>query len=84
MLQYLTQADCDGCRNGTCKYPGCGVVQCYISKGVDFCFQCKEFPCDKTNFDPHLKERWIMMNKRMKEIGVEKYYTETKDLTRYI
>lgn len=83
LLAYFTQGDCDGCRSGMCKYPNCGVIACYQKKGVDFCFQCEEFPCDKTNFDPDLKRRWIQMNNRMKEIGVEAYYQETKDLPRY-
>ncbi|HAK59402.1 MAG TPA: hypothetical protein DCO77_03325, partial [Nitrospiraceae bacterium] len=57
---------------------------CYKDQGVDFCFQCQEFPCDKTNFDPNLKQRWISMNTRMKEVGVEAFFEETKDLPRYI
>ncbi|MCP4351484.1 MAG: DUF3795 domain-containing protein [Desulfobacterales bacterium] len=84
MLEYMTQADCIGCRNGECKYPNCGVTACYKDKGVDFCFQCDEFPCDKSNFDPDLHRRWIQMNNRMKEIGVESYYEETKDKCRYV
>jgi hypothetical protein len=84
LLNYFASPDCQGCREGTCKYPNCGVVACYKEKGVDFCFQCDEFPCDKTNFDPHLEKRWIRMNERMKEIGVEAYYEETKDLCRYL
>ena len=84
MLAYFAQPDCKGCRQGTCKYPNCGVVECHKEKGVDFCFQCDEFPCDKTNFDPHLKRRWIQMNNRMKQIGVQGYYEETKDLCRYL
>lgn len=83
LLSYLTKGDCQGCRKGTCKYPNCGVFKCYKQKGVDFCFQCDEFPCEKTNFDPDLKRRWIKMNNRMKEIGVEAYFEETKDLPRY-
>ena len=83
LLEYLAQGDCDGCRQGTCKYPNCGVITCYQDKGVDFCFQCDEFPCGKTNFDPDLHRRWIQMNERMKEIGVEGYFEETKDLPRY-
>ena len=85
MLAYFAEPDCKGCRRqGTCKYPNCGVAECYKKKGVDFCFQCDEFPCEKTNFDPHLKKRWIKMNNRMKEIGIESYYEETKDLCRYL
>jgi hypothetical protein len=84
LLSYLAEGHCDGCRQGTCLYPNCGVCTCYGDKGVDFCFQCDEFPCDKTNFDPHLERRWRLMNERMREIGVEAYYEETKDLPRYV
>ena len=84
MLAHFAEPDCNGCRQGTCKYPNCGVVECYMQKGVDFCFQCDEFPCSKTNFDPHLKQRWIKMNQRMKAIGVAAYYEETKDHCRYL
>ncbi len=84
MLDNFSEADCKGCRKGTCKYPNCGVVECYEKKKVDFCFQCDEFPCEKTNFDPDLQQRWIGMNNRMKEVGVEAYYEETKDLCRYV
>ena len=83
LLAYFSEADCEGCRSGQCKYRGCGVMQCYQEKGVDFCFQCDEFPCEKTNFDPDLKRRWIEMNTRMQQIGVEAYYAETRDMCRY-
>ena len=83
LLHYLAKGDCEGCRNGQCKYPNCGVINCYKQKGVDFCFECNEFPCEKTNFDPDLKRRWIEMNNRIKEVGVTTYYEETKDLPRY-
>jgi hypothetical protein len=83
LLAYLSQGHCDGCRQGTCLYPDCGVTTCYQEKGVDFCFQCNEFPCDRSNFDPHLERRWRQMNERMREIGVEAYYEETKDQPRY-
>ena len=84
MLSHLAEPNCNGCRQGTCAFPNCGVTNCCRKKCVDFCFQCDEFPCDKTNFDPHLKARWIKMNNRMKEIGIESYYEETKDLCRYL
>ena len=83
LLAYLAQGHCDGCRQGTYLWPDCGVAACYREKGVDFCFQCDEFPCEKTNFDPDLKRRWLEINNRMKEVGVESYYQETKDLPRY-
>jgi hypothetical protein len=83
VLDIFVKADCAGCRKGHCIYPNCGVAPCYKERGVDFCFQCEDFPCDHTNFDKHLHERWLRMNKRMKEIGVEAYYEETKDQSRY-
>ncbi|HYA15711.1 MAG TPA: DUF3795 domain-containing protein [Syntrophales bacterium] len=84
LLEYFAQADCKGCRNGDCKYPNCGVASCYKQKEIDFCFQCNEFPCEKTSFDPNLKKRWMQMNNLMKQKGVEAYFEETKDLPRYI
>jgi hypothetical protein len=84
LLWQFAEANCGGCRNGDCKYPNCGVAPCSREKGVDFCFQCAEFPCDRSNFDPNLHKRWIAMNRRMKEIGAEAYFEETKDQPRYV
>ena len=83
LLTYLASPDCEGCRMGTCKWPDCDVQACFREKGVNFCFECDEFPCEKTNFDQHLKQRWIQMQERIKEIGVAAYYEETKDRPRY-
>jgi hypothetical protein len=83
LLDYFTGGSCRGCRSGDCKYPNCGVAGCHAEKGVDYCFQCDEFPCGHSNLDENLKARWIAMNRRMKEIGVEEYYRETKDALRY-
>jgi hypothetical protein len=85
LLAYFTKVECKGCRKTECQLlQSCQVRQCYREKKVDFCFQCNEFPCNKTGFDEHLKKRWITMNQRMKELGIEKYYHETKNKARYI
>ncbi len=83
LLNQFSEANCKGCRQGDCKYPNCGVASCYKQNGVDFCFQCGDFPCDKTNFDPNLHTRWLDMNQCMKQIGVDAYFKETKDQSRY-
>jgi hypothetical protein len=84
LLEYLTKVECKGCRNQTCSiYPNCQVIDCYKEKDVDFCFQCNEFPCEKTNFDTDLKRRWILMNKRMRDIGVDAYCKESMKYPRY-
>ena len=54
LLAYLAEPDCKGCREGTCKYPDCGVVDCFREKGVythvckwldelDGCCGCTQF-----------------------------------------
>lgn len=67
-----------------CKlFKPCNVHGCSEAKNVDFCFQCNEFPCTKTGFDEHLYKRHVSTNSRIKEIGLEVYYEEVKDLSRY-
>ena len=83
VLQMFAHAGCEGCRGGTCMYPGCPVQPCIIEKGFDFCFECDEFPCDKEGFDRSLKTKWILANRRMREIGVQVYLNENKDKSHY-
>lgn len=84
MLDYFASENCKGCRNENCKlFKGCGVRRCHRNKGVDFCFQCSEFPCENTNFDENLLRRWTEFNTRIQELGLEKYYEQTKDEPRY-
>lgn len=83
LLEHFSTGDCAGCRSGACRYPGCVVPACTRDRGVDFCFQCSEFPCGRTTFDADLKRRWVEMNTAMKEKGTQRYYEETKDLPRY-
>jgi hypothetical protein len=85
MLDYFASENCRGCRHEQCKlFAGCGVRQCHQEKGIDFCHQCDDFPCDRTGFDNHLHARWIKLNERIKSVGVEQYYEETKDKPRYV
>lgn len=84
MLALLSEGQCMGCRNEKCKlFKNCKVRDCSESKGVDFCFQCSEFPCSNTGFDKNLEERSVKINFTMKDVGVESYYNEIKDKLRY-
>jgi hypothetical protein len=84
LLTYFASVECNGCRKEKCKiFKDCKVRDCHEKKGVDFCFQCSDFPCNKTGFDQHLHKRSVDINLRMKEIGIEKYYLEIKDKLRY-
>lgn len=84
MVEYLTSENCKGCRDENCKlFSSCGVRPCHQQKGVDFCFQCADFPCQNTNFDEDLRTRWTALNKRIQDVGIETFYEETRDKPRY-
>lgn len=84
MLNHFANVECKGCRNDKCKlFLNCKVKQCSKDNKVDFCYQCNEFPCKIHGFDEHLEQRWIKINNKMKEIGVEGYYKEIENLSRY-
>ncbi len=83
VLKSFTQAACSGCRGNNVLCPfECVASVCSMEKGVDFCFQCEEFPCSKI-IDTRIQERWLSFNLRMKEIGVEEFYLEQSKLPRY-
>ena len=84
MLDYLASENCRGCRHEQCKlFKTCGVRSCHQEKDMDYCYECDEFPCQKTGFDEHLHARWVKLNERIREVGIEEYYAETKDQPRY-
>lgn len=84
ILNHFSNTKCKGCRNDECKlFTACKVKQCSKNHSVDFCYQCIEFPCHKNGFDEHLEKRWLTIQNKMKELGVEEYYNEIKDLPRY-
>lgn len=84
LLKYFSVSKCKGCRKEKCiLFKSCNVRECSERQKVDFCFQCKDFPCDKTGMDEHLYKRSVTINQRMAAIGVEAYYNEVKDKPRY-
>lgn len=84
LLNHFSIPKCKGCRNEKCLlFKNCKVRECSKEKKIDFCFQCDKFPCNDTGFDEHLEKRSVDINNRMKKIGVEAYYNEIKDKTRY-
>ena len=83
-LAHLAGVSCGGCRKEKCKlFVACGVRPCAETRKVDFCFQCADFPCNKTGFDEHLYARHVAINIQMKKVGIEKYFDEVKNIPRY-
>jgi hypothetical protein len=84
LLKIFSSGNCKGCRKQNCHlFKGCKVKECHKDKNVDYCFECKEFPCYETGFDDNLKQRWIKINYRILEVGLDNYYAEVKDKPRY-
>jgi hypothetical protein len=83
LLNMMAAASCPGCRAGGGRFPPCAAKTCFREQGVDFCYQCAEYPCERNQFDPDLLRRWRWMNDRMAKIGVEAYYHEQKKKPRY-
>ena len=84
MLKYFSSGKCKGCRKEKCVlFNGCNVRECSEIKEVDFCFECVDFPCSNTGFDENLQNRWKQINLKMRECGVEVYYNEIKNQSRY-
>lgn len=83
--QPIEELQCDGCRSKKrCFYcrERCKMGTCAQERGVDFCGECHEYPCeDLRTFQaemPHRIELW-KSQERIKEAGYEKWYLEMID-----
>jgi len=83
ILGFFRGSDCPGCREQGCPLPICAARDCYREKGVDFCFQCDEYPCERNQYPQIMVERWRAVNDRMREVGPEQYYRESLEKPRY-
>ncbi len=83
VLEYLANVECKGCRESKCMGSECFVAKCVKEKQVDFCYECREFPCDKTGFEDDLKQKWLSKNNRIKTVGMEQYFKEEKEIPHY-
>ncbi len=77
----VEEARCDGCRSDRrfvyCRT--CHMVSCAAERGLDFCGQCDEYPCQQLKeFQvamPHRIELWDNLA-RIEEVGWERWYAE--------
>ncbi len=85
MLDYFAAETCHGCSNEQCRlFADCGVRPCHQEKAVDFCHECDEFPCDRTNFDERLLKGWVAINEFNREKGIETYCQKARRRPRYV
>jgi len=83
ILGLFSDADCAGCRAGGSPLPFCAARTCFRKQGVDFCFQCGEYPCERNQYPKNMVQRWRACNDRMRDVGVEAYYRESLEKPRY-
>ena len=69
---------CPGCGHGN---KPCKIARCGIEHGVEYCFQCPEYPCglydhvdEYDSFMTHLHQKADMM--KANEMGIEAYTEE--------
>jgi len=77
---------CNGCRNGGCTTIGgkCDTLECAKQQGVDFCYECKDFPCRKLQPLAEGAERYphnlkVYNLATIKNRGIEAWAAEVKD-----
>lgn len=86
-LRGLMNPQCPGCRKSEGKFggciQGCIIPECSKNHGVEFCGECKEFPC-QNNIPGNIRKAWLDGNNYIKEYGFEKYFETHKHIAHYI
>lgn len=86
LLDRLAAPRCPGCRAAGptgCIHAACAVRPCARDRGVDFCFQCADFPCDRHGFPPPLADRWRRNNEQMRDMGPAAFFEAVRHTPRY-
>lgn len=87
-LKNYSAGLCSGCRNREhhgCSIQGCFILECTKSQNVDYCGECKAFPCDKVKnlFEQEVYNLWLLGNQEIKEKGIECFWEENKCKSHY-
>ena len=76
---------CHGCRSDKRAYyceETCTFVSCAAEKGIDFCGECAEYPCEPLKaFQTEMSHRIELWehHQRIREVGFEQWFTEMRD-----
>jgi hypothetical protein len=77
-LEILSKCACSfNCKGGG-GWSGCPVRNCCVTRGVGFCFECPEFPCETNWGEKSEHAKFFTANKIrrlriMKDTGVEEW-----------
>lgn len=83
VLDALAAGSCGNCRSQGCIFKACRVPACSRDHGVDFCFECTEFPCETHGMPEGIAERWQKNNEIMRDQGLEAFYELSCQAPRY-
>ncbi len=83
VLAHFSEGECQGCRNGEVLNMACAAKDCHKIEKVDFCFQCRNYPCSNNRHNEDLYNKWKNNNDQMRDNGVETFYNGQKKKTRY-
>ncbi|MBC2724049.1 MAG: DUF3795 domain-containing protein, partial [Desulfosporosinus sp.] len=76
--QTIEETHCEGCRSEhrTVYCKNCTMIECARRKGIEFCGECEEFPCEEIktfqSLMPHRLDLW-QSQKRIKDVGYEQW-----------
>lgn len=77
---------CSGCagENFLTKHPSCGVISCCQRRGIEYCYQCDEYPCKRydgvDSCDSFISHRNQLKDfEKVKRIGLEAYQSEINE-----
>ncbi len=84
VLSFLERGSCAGCRNpGAACNGACRVKDCVRERGVDFCCQCPDYPCEGHGLFPPLAARWRVAQDFMRAHGAEAWWRDQSTRPRY-
>lgn len=88
ILRMYGSAPCSGCRstehNG-CSIEGCFLLECTKNHGIDFCGECDEFPCKKTQdlFEEVVYKQWLEGNQQISDYGIDFFWENNSEKPHY-
>lgn len=87
-LGKFTERKCPGCRSGAlrgCCIPDCFILKCVKERGIDFCGECDDFPCEKSKsfFKGKTLTQFLNNNENIKKDGIEKYHSDAISRSHY-
>lgn len=83
ILDHFSKGKCPGCRYTDKPECQCSINTCSKKNKINFCFECKKYPCNPTTFNESIKKKWKENNDKMNSIGVDNFFLKQKAKSRY-